>query len=228
MNIFIEGNIGAGKSTLINILGEKFGDKCVTATEPVNEWTGLKNENGETLLELYYADLKRYSYLFQSVVLRTRVQTFNKCLSSGNHNLGFFERSIYADRYCFADNCYKSGLMNNIEFTDYNEWFDWIESTFQLSNKISGFIYLKTDPNVSLRRINNRHREAESQIPLDYLIMLNEKHDRLISNLKETHPILILDGNLDFKNDANIKNDFMEKIKIFVEETSKKINYSFN
>ena len=216
MNIFIEGNIGAGKSTLTQILENRFKDDCIAVLEPVDEWNDLKNNDGSTLLELFYGDLKKYSYLFQSVAFRTRIKKFNDHVEKGNYKFGFFERSIYADRHCFAVNCYESKLMNDIEWTDYKAWFDWLEESFKLPEKITGFIYLKTDPKVVYKRIASRNRSEESQISLDYLITLDNKHDKMINQMGIKHNVLVLDGDLDFKNDLNIQNDLVNKIKEFI------------
>jgi len=57
--ISIEGNIGTGKSTLLNLLEDKF-KNIVFVKEPVDEWIKLKNNNNENILELFYTDKKRW------------------------------------------------------------------------------------------------------------------------------------------------------------------------
>ena len=69
--LFIEGNVGSGKSTFLKLL-EKNGYKIIL--EPVDEWTQLKNKDDKNLLENFYADQERYAYTFQSIAFRTRIK----------------------------------------------------------------------------------------------------------------------------------------------------------
>lgn len=69
--ISIEGDIGAGKSTLIQYLKER-NPTWNFIDEPVGTWTSLKTDEGENLLELFYKDQKRYSYTFQNCALLSR------------------------------------------------------------------------------------------------------------------------------------------------------------
>ena len=56
----VEGNIGSGKSTLIQLLKERNTDRNVIfIPEPVNEWEKIKNENNENIIEVYYKDPKK-------------------------------------------------------------------------------------------------------------------------------------------------------------------------
>ena len=92
--IFVEGNIGTGKSTLLTQLSAH----CKVILEPVDEWTQMKNANGKNILEEFYSDPVRNAYLFQSIAFRSRMKNIvNKC-----DDTCFVERSIYTDRNVFA------------------------------------------------------------------------------------------------------------------------------
>jgi deoxyadenosine/deoxycytidine kinase len=211
MNIFIEGNIGAGKTTLTTLLGNLISSSTVTL-EPVKEWMSVKNNDGRNLLEMFYSDITRYSYLFQSVAFRTRIQSMEKTMSESKEKYNFFERSVFADRHCFAENCYESGKMSGIEWNDYSNWFDWLSGHFNLDKKINGFIYIKTTPEVSHKRIVTRNRHGEEGIPMEYLKALSEKHDKMIEILSRKYPVLVIDGDLDFKNDKKIQEDIAHQV----------------
>ena len=71
--VSIEGNIGAGKSTLLRALREQQLDWCFI-DEPLDTWTSLKNDEGVSLLELFYGDQRRWSYTFQNCALLSRFQ----------------------------------------------------------------------------------------------------------------------------------------------------------
>lgn len=214
MNIFIEGNIGAGKTTLTTLLGQLIESSTVTL-EPVKDWMSYKNTDGKNLLEMFYGDISRYSYLFQSVTFRTRIQSMENTLSKSKEKYNFFERSVFADKYCFAENCHESGKMNKIEWEDYCKWFDWLSTHFKLDQKINGFVYVKTSPEVSHKRIVERNRHGEETIPMEYLKALSEKHDKMIDTLKTKYPVLIIDGNLDFKNDKKVQDDIANQVVKF-------------
>jgi deoxyadenosine/deoxycytidine kinase len=215
MNIFVEGNIGAGKTTLTTLLGSLIPSSSVTL-EPVKEWMEQKNDDGRNLLEMFYSDISRYSYLFQSVAFRTRIQsmekTIEKTMNESKEKYNFFERSVFADRYCFAENCYESGKMSKIEYNDYISWFDWLAKNFKFNEKIHGFIYVKTTPEIAHQRIVSRNRHGEETIPFEYLKALSDKHEKMFKLLEEKYPVLVVDGDLDFKNNKEIQQNIAEQV----------------
>ena len=165
---FIEGNVGSGKSTFLKLLQEKGNHKIIP--EPVNEWCNMTNKNGKNILEEFYGNQERYAYTFQSIAFRTRVNNLK------NYNGELIERSIFTDRNVFAKTCYETGKMNDIEWSDYCSWFDWLADTFNV--KPTGFIYLRADPEISYQRIKKRCRPGEETIPFQYLEELHNKHEK--------------------------------------------------
>lgn len=71
--VSIEGNIGVGKSTLIDLLKQKLNSSCEFVSEPTDEWSKIVDENGRNLLDLYYTDMKRWAYTFQNMAYITRM-----------------------------------------------------------------------------------------------------------------------------------------------------------
>ena len=111
MKIFLEGNIGSGKSTLVRILKDYFQSinseiQIEVLQEPVDDWIQMQDKEGKNLLEYFYEDQKRWSYSFQMNAFITRskrlMEKMNSYNSQGNV---LMERSIYSDRNCFAKNC---------------------------------------------------------------------------------------------------------------------------
>ena len=124
MKFFIEGNIGSGKTTLVNYLKslEIFKEKNInTVLEPVEEWKSFKDSEDKNLLEYFYSDPKRWSYLFQMNAFITRGKLIEE-----QDGILLMERSVYSDRNVFAKNCYEKGLINEIEWKTYVNWFDWL------------------------------------------------------------------------------------------------------
>jgi len=200
--IFIEGNIGSGKSTFIQLLKDK---GYTINLEPVDKWTSMKNKNGKNLLEEFYADPERYSYLFQSIAFRTRIKSITSNPSD------FTERSVFTDRNVFAKTCHETGKMNDIEWEDYCEWFDWL--TESLSVKPKGYIYLRADPKVSYDRIKKRSRGGEENISYDYLVNLHTKHDDWLMNEKN---VLLIDVNEEFENNNDKLEEMVNKVKNYI------------
>ena len=71
--ISIDGNIGSGKSTLINILKDefRFDENIIFLDEPVNEWLQI-NDGTTNILDYFYNDKKRWAYTFQNLAFITR------------------------------------------------------------------------------------------------------------------------------------------------------------
>lgn len=109
--IFVEGNIGAGKTTLINKLTTDHGDKLVQIPEPLNFWTKIINVNateseGKNIFECFYKALdspleNRHVFLFELTALFSRFLYICYHLRYVPSNLFICERSFIADRYFF-------------------------------------------------------------------------------------------------------------------------------
>ena len=74
----IEGNIGSGKSTIIDYLKKKYNkdninNEIVFLPEPVDEWETIKDEENNTILQKFYADQKKYSFTFQIMAYISRL-----------------------------------------------------------------------------------------------------------------------------------------------------------
>ena len=63
--IYMKGNIGAGKTTLLKSLRMKH-PEWIFIDEPVDTWSNIRNDNQESILEVFYKDRKRWSYTFQN------------------------------------------------------------------------------------------------------------------------------------------------------------------
>ena len=199
-SLIIEGNIGAGKSTFLKLVG-KFLDTDVVF-EPHDHWQDIEGEN---LLDKFYKDTKRWAYTFQTYAFITRVLAQEKSTKNSKKDFQVLERSVFSDRYCFAKNCFEMGTMTKLEWSLYKDWFSWIVEGY--TTKPSGFIYLKTDPEICYKRLLKRNRSEEENVPLEYLKMLDQKHNSwLVEKSGEVYfvkdvPVLVLDCDKDFELD---------------------------
>jgi len=208
----IEGNIGSGKSTILKLLENAKNVEVIQ--EPVDLWLNIKDDDNKNLLQHFYSDMDRYSYMFQTMVFKTRLQSLEK---PQVNEFRFSERSIWTDRFVFGKMCLEDKKMNSIESSCYKFWFEWLEEKFK--PKPDGIIYIKCSPKKCLERINNRGRDEENKIPIEYLEKLNMYHDKWFDDWKET-PLLIIDNDED-NNYLNI----MNKINVFTKYDN--LNYSY-
>lgn len=206
--ISIEGNIGSGKSTILNILKSKLSD-VIFINEPVDEWFKIKDKSNRNMLELFYDDKNKYSFVFQITAYITRLRKLIEILKDNNDKIIICERSIYTDKYVFAKMLYQDNFINDIEWNSYNYWFD----TFKEISKLDGIIYVNTKPNICFDRIKKRNRNGESNISLDYLNNCHQKHLDWI--LKESN-VLEIDGNQEFENNNLLIQNILNKTNSFI------------
>jgi deoxyadenosine/deoxycytidine kinase len=171
--ISIDGNVGSGKSTLIEGF-KKSGQKYVLVDEPVKEWLEVKDKYGNNALECFYKDQKENAFCFQVLAYITRLSKLMETMKTVDKDtIIITERSIETDRNVFAKMLYEDGLISSIEWETYNYWFN----TFKEISKIDYIIYIKTSPEKCLERINKRNRSEESNISIDYLIKCDKFHN---------------------------------------------------
>ena len=117
----LEGNIGAGKSTFLQLI-KKHVPEIDVALEPLHNWQ--KNVYGQSLLANFYQDTQRWAYSIETFAMICRVKEHIQDQANLNpHRI--IERSIYSGHYCFALNGYKHGFMNDIEWDLSNQWFNF-------------------------------------------------------------------------------------------------------
>ncbi len=228
-SLIIEGNIGAGKSTFLKIV-QRFLDSDIVF-EPHTKWQDI---GGENLLDKFYKDTKRWAYTFQTYAFITRVLEQEKNARETKKEFQVLERSVYSDRYCFAKNCFEMGTMTQMEWSLYKDWFAWLVE--QYTAKPTGFIYLKTDPDICYNRLVKRSRSEEADVPLEYLTLLDKKHNDWlvkkegISEFVSDVPVLVLDCNKDFEFDVDEQMKHMNAIADFfgvkIKEGSKEAQLS--
>jgi deoxyadenosine/deoxycytidine kinase len=185
--VSLEGNIGAGKSTILEKLQQKYAlpyeeskkyfggialEKIVFMPEPVDIWTSIcDSETGESILEKFYKDPKTYSFAFQVMVYNTHLEAFRRVVKENpDCVLLICERSIDAGRHIFAQMLRDDGMIDDVSFQVYTKLFDSTAGEFPLD----AILHLDVEPEVCLKRIAKRARDGEGGIPLEYL----EKCDR--------------------------------------------------
>ena len=95
---------------------------------------------------------------------------------------------------------------NKIEEIEYSIYLRWFNEFIQDQPK-TNFIYIKTTPDICLKRINHRDRIGEENIPLSYLVNCDKYHEDWFKNVND---ILILNGN----ENENHLNNIIDFIKL--------------
>ena len=198
MHIAIAGNIGAGKTSLTELIAKHF-----------NWEANLEDLIDNPYLDDFYNHMERWSFNLQVYFLKSR---FQQLLSFKNNKKTIVQdRTIYEDAFIFAPNLNAMGLMNQRDFKNYQELFNLIESLIEGPDLL---IYLRSSISNLVSKIHKRGREYENSISIDYLSRLNERYEAWISTYDKNKMIIINVDGLDFvenKDDFNTVINEIEK-----------------
>ncbi|HTN16384.1 MAG TPA: deoxynucleoside kinase [Chitinophagaceae bacterium] len=192
-HIAVAGNIGAGKTTLTEMLAKHY------SWEPYFE-----DVEHNPYLSDFYEDMPRWSFNLQMYFLNSRIR--QQLAITACEKTVIQDRTIYEDAAIFAPNLYEMGLMAGRDFENYQSFFSNLK---QLINPPDLLIYLKASVPKLVDQIQKRGREYEENIRLDYLKRLNEFYNKWIDNYKDG-PLLVIDlDKLDFEEN---KDDFADVV----------------
>ncbi|QKF94296.1 deoxynucleoside kinase [Fadolivirus algeromassiliense] len=204
--VSIEGNIGVGKTSIMNMMKERFSN-AEFIYEPVDEWHTIVDSNGKDILQSFYDDKKRWSYTFQNIAYVTRMNHIIDMIMNSSKRYIIVDRSLQADLNTFAQMLYNDNCLSSLEWNAYNRWNNFFEQYFgdQIVHKL---IYLRCDPDIAYQRMQVRNRDAEKGVPFEYLKSLHQYHDKW---LMQKENVLILDVNKDFvKNKFRFENMYKQ------------------
>jgi len=215
----VEGNIGVGKSTFLDLI------KQLDATidiipEPKENWAN--QQYGQSLLANFYKNPQRWAYTIETLAMVCRAQDHVQEQKNTNPRR-VFERSIYSGHYCFALNDYENGYLSDLEWQIYHKWIDFLLK--QHCKAPLGFIYLKAEPEVCFERMVKRSRKSELNLSLDYMRNIHNRHaafleekENVFESIKDV-PVLILNCNEDFVNSPENMQDHLKKLQSFFTQT---------
>ena len=196
MHIAIVGNIGAGKTTLTELLSKHY------QWEPQYEAV-----DDNPYLEDFYQDMKRWSFNLQIYFLNSRFKQIVE-IQRGDKPI-VQDRTIYEDAYIFAANLHDMGLMSSRDFNNYLSVF---ESVKELIKPPDLLIYLKASVPTLVNQIQKRGREYESGIRLDYLSKLNERYENWIDSYKEGKLLTIHVDKMNFAEKPEDLGEIIQRI----------------
>jgi len=171
--IGIAGLIGAGKTTLAEALAAHLG--LPVYYEPVAD-----NE----YLADFYRDTRRYAFATQIYLLNRRFQQHQEIIWRGGG--GVQDRTIYEDAV-FAKTLVDQGLMDERDYRTYRQLFRHMSNFMCRPNVI---VYLDLSPETSMARIQQRSRDVESGVSLEYLRALHREYQSFIQEISRTVPVI--------------------------------------
>ncbi len=184
-HVAIAGNIGSGKTTLANLLAKHY------------DWQAqLEELDNNPYIGDFYNDMQRWSFNLQVYYLNLR---FNQILEIRNSKKTVIQdRTIYEDAFIFAPNLHSMSLMTTRDFENYFSLFHSMEQYIQAPDLL---IYLKASTSRLVEQIQQRGREYEESIRLDYLKKLNERYESWVSTYNKGKLLIIDVDDNSFAND---------------------------
>lgn len=195
-HIAIAGNIGAGKTTLTNLLSKHFG------------WTPQYEDTATNpYLSDFYEDMQRWSFNLQVFFLNSRYQQIID-IQEGEQTV-IQDRTVYEDAKIFAPNLYEMGLMSKRDFDNYSTLF---RSMMRNINPPDLLIYLKASTPTLVEHIHTRGRDYEGSISINYLKLLNERYNNWIDSYDEGRLLIIDADHIDFINNPSDLGEIISKV----------------
>ncbi|MDA3818475.1 MAG: deoxynucleoside kinase [Prolixibacteraceae bacterium] len=196
MHIAIAGNIGAGKTTLTKLLAKHY------VWEPNYE---IVDDN--PYLNDFYNDMQRWSFNLQIYFLNTRFKQIVEIHQSQKTVIQ--DRTIYEDAEIFAPNLHDMGLMSTRDFENYKSLFDLMVGLIQPPDLL---IYLRASVPTLVSQIQQRGRDYEESIRLDYLKMLNERYELWISRYTDSNLLIINVDDMNFQSNNEDLSKIIDRV----------------
>lgn len=195
-HVAVAGNIGAGKTTLTEMLAKHYHWEVQYEDTTTNPY-----------LSDFYDDMSRWSFNLQIYFLNSRYDQVLK-IRNGEETV-IQDRTIYEDAHIFAPNLHEMGLMSGRDFNNYIDLFRLMSSQVQAPDLL---IYLRCGIPRLVEHIQTRGRDYEGNISLEYLKKLNERYEKWIGNYHLGNLLIINNENLDFKNNPEDFGTIIEQV----------------
>ena len=188
----LEGNIGAGKTTILKLIAKNFKD-VEFVEEPVKEWQNL---GGMNLLDSFYSNPQRWGFSFEFYSMLTKIQALLKAADSDKPII-IIERSILSNKI-FMDLSNELGKLDKMEYCMLmNTYYFYLQNIYP---QLSGIIYLDTPVDECIKRITKRNRGEECNIEKSYLEAIKRKMDELANS--STMIVIRIDGLYNLERDT--------------------------
>ncbi|MCB0474515.1 MAG: 2-amino-4-hydroxy-6-hydroxymethyldihydropteridine diphosphokinase [Flavobacteriaceae bacterium] len=192
--IAIEGNIGAGKTSLAKRIADDFNAKLV-----------LERFADNPFLPKYYADMERYAFPLEMSFLADRFQQLTDDLAQ----FDLFKNFVVSDYYIFKSLLFAQVSLAREEYTLYRRMFDII---YKEIAKPDLYVYLYQNTSRLLENIRKRGREYEQEITADYLERIHQGYSNFIRSDQHLNTVIIDVSELDFVNFEEDYTSIIQKI----------------
>jgi deoxyadenosine/deoxycytidine kinase len=200
MHIAVAGNIGAGKTTLTEILAKHY--NWIPHYEDIDENPYLND---------FYNDMQRWSFNLQVYFLNVRFQQIIDIRKMGKTVIQ--DRTIYEDAEIFAPNLHSMSLMGTRDFKNYKSLFDLMVSLIEPPDLV---IYLRATVPTLVNQIQKRGREFENSIRLDYLKQLNDLYEKWAAEYKMGKMLIVNVDKLDYTQKPEDLSQIIDKINALI------------
>jgi deoxyadenosine/deoxycytidine kinase len=180
--ILVAGNIGAGKSSLTERLGERLGWR-----------TSYESVSDNPYLPDFYANMRQWSFHLQVYFLGSRARQHMEM--AADPRSAIIDRSIYEDAFIFARALNQMGNLNERDYAAYKTVFELVVGTLPVPALL---IYLKAPVPVLMERIRRRARGMETGISADYLQLLDSYYEEWLRNFDQCPVLTVSSDDLDF------------------------------
>lgn len=193
--IAIEGNIGAGKTSLTKMMADEFNAKIV-----------LERFADNPFLPKFYNDNERYAFPLEMSFLADRYQQLSEDLAQ----FDLFKNFIVSDYYIFKSLIFAQITLQNDEYTLYRKMFDMM---YKEITKPNLYVYLYQNTTRLLQNIKKRGRDYEQNIEASYLQKIHDGYSNFIKTQPDLNILIIDVSNLDFVNNSEDYEFIINKIK---------------
>ena len=196
-SIAIAGNMGAGKSTLVEFLHGTYGVQPFY--EPNDENPYLKD---------FYRDMKRWAFQSQLYFLSNKFRLHQEL--DRQPGVVALDRTIFEDAEIFATALYQMRKISKRDWQTYQGFYSAILDAIQPPDLL---IYLRCSMRTLRKRIRLRGRAMERDVPLSYLKRLERLYDAWIGSYAMSDVLVLETDNLDYIHDLVHKLDVMQRIE---------------
>lgn len=180
--VAVAGNIGVGKSTLVDLLCKNLGWQPFY--EPVAENPYLPD---------FYADMRTWAFHSQIFFLTHKLRMHRQLLDHPTSVLQ--DRTVYEDAEVFAENLYRQGLIQARDYGTYHELYEVVTEFLPPPDLV---VYLRASVSTLFSRISSRGRDFERQITREYLGQLNELYESWIAGFSLCPVLTVPSDDLDY------------------------------
>ena len=178
--VSIEGNIGSGKTSLVEKLATELNGKKI-----------LEQFADNPFLPLFYQDAERYAFSVELFFMTERYKQLQQDLTTGD----LFQQYIVSDFFFTKSLLFARKNLMQEEYKLFQKLFSVLNNTFAKTDLL---VYLHRDPEYLLENIKTRNRPYEQEIESDYLLKIQDSYFEYLRNIT-SFPVLILDiKNMDF------------------------------